>query len=60
MTTSMNNTAKEEAPTGELRKDSEGKGYWHSYKNDKKKKKVEEVTVEEVKADVQPQQRRRK
>ena len=50
-TQSMNQSQPKEDPTGEMRLDSEGKGYWHSFKNDKKKKIVEEPKVEEPKVE---------
>ena len=56
-TKSMNKTAKEEAPKGEMRLDDKGRGYWYSFKKDKKK--TEEPKVEEPKVETVQAPRRR-
>jgi hypothetical protein len=45
-TQTMERDAPEEEPTGEVRVNSEGKGFWYSYA---KHKKVEEIKTEVVK-----------
>lgn len=59
MANSIPNKAKEEKKDGELRLDAEGKGYWHSFKKEKKEEAKEEKK-EEPKENKEKKRKRKK